>query len=46
MLHGGGKKPEDLKELRGEVSLRQLLEMKELSASCTVGDWLIYGGNP
>jgi len=39
-LHGGGKKLEDLRELRGEVSLRQLLGMKELPASCTIGDWL------
>ena len=40
MLHGGGKKLEDLREIRGEVSLRELLEIKELPASCTVGDWL------
>jgi hypothetical protein len=40
MLHGGGKKLEDLREIKGEVSLRELLEMKELPASCTVGDWL------
>jgi hypothetical protein len=42
----GGKKLEGLKEFRGEVSLRQLLEMEELPASCTVGDWLTYGDNP
>ena len=40
MLHGGGKKLEDLREIRGEVSLRELLGLKELPASCTVGDWL------
>lgn len=40
MFHGGGRKLEDLREIRGEVSLRELLEMKELPASCTVGDWL------
>ena len=40
MLHGGGKRLEDLREVKGEVSLRELLEMKELPASCTVGDWL------
>ncbi len=39
-LHGGGKKLDDLRELKGEVSLRELLEMKGLPASCTVGDWL------
>lgn len=40
MLHGGGKKLEDLRELKGEVSLRELVEMKEFPASCTMGDWL------
>jgi len=40
MLHGGGRALEDLRELRAEVSLRQLLKMKRLPASCTVGDWL------
>ncbi len=40
MLHGGGKKLEDLREIRAEVSLRELLGMKELPASCTIGDWL------
>ena len=40
MLHGGGRKLDDLRELKGEVSLRELLEMEGLPASCTVGDWL------
>ena len=40
MLHGGGKKLEDLREIKGEVSLRKLLEMEEMPASSTVGDWL------
>ena len=40
MLHGGGKKLEDLREIKGEVSLRKLLEMESLPASCTIGDWL------
>jgi hypothetical protein len=40
MLHGEGRKLEDLRELEGKVSLRQLLRMKGLPASCTVGDWL------
>ena len=30
MLHGGGKKLDDLREVKGEVSLRELLEIKEL----------------
>ena len=40
MLHGGGKKLEDLREVKGEKSLRELLEMDGLPVSCTVGDWL------
>jgi hypothetical protein len=40
MFHGGGKKLEDLRELKGEISLRKLMEMEEMPASCTVGDWL------
>ncbi len=45
MLHGGGKALEDLRELRGEVSLRKLMDMEEMPASCTVGDWLRRTGN-
>jgi hypothetical protein len=40
MFHGGGEKLEDLREVKGEVSLRELTEMDEFPASCTVGDWL------
>lgn len=40
MLHGGGRQLEDLREIRGEQSLRELLEMRELPACCTAGDWL------
>ena len=40
MLHGGGKKLDDLREIEAEVNLRDLLGVKELPASCTVGDWL------
>jgi hypothetical protein len=40
MLHGGGKKLEDVREIKGEVSLRELLGLNELPASCTMGDWL------
>lgn len=39
MLHGGGRKLEDLREVEAEVSRRKLLGMKDLPASCTVGDW-------
>ena len=40
MLHGGWKKLEDIREIKGEASLREVLGMKELPASCTAGDWL------
>jgi hypothetical protein len=40
MLHGGGKKLNELREIKGELSLRELLQMEGLPASCTVGDWL------
>ena len=40
MLHGGGKKLNELREIKGEASLRELLEMEGLPVSCTVGDWL------
>ena len=40
MFHGGGKKLEDLREIKAELSLRELLEMEGLPASCTIGDWL------
>ncbi len=40
MFHGGGRKLEELREIRAEVSLRHLLEMESLPASCTIGDWL------
>lgn len=40
MLHGGGRKLEDLREIKAEISLRELLGMTGLPASCTVGDWL------
>lgn len=45
MLHGGGKSLEDLRELKGEISLRKLLDMDKMPASCTVGDWLRRTGN-
>jgi hypothetical protein len=45
MLHGGGKTLEDLREIKGEISLRKLMKMDEMPASCTVGDWLRRTGN-
>jgi hypothetical protein len=45
MFHGGGKALEDLRELKGEISLRKLMDMEEMPASCTVGDWLRRTGS-
>ena len=45
MLHGGGKTLEDLRELKGEISLRKLMDMDGMPASCTVGDWLRRTGS-
>jgi len=35
MLHGGERKLDELREVKEVMSLRELLEMKGLSASCT-----------
>jgi hypothetical protein len=37
---GGGRKLEDLREVKAEKSLRQVFEVEALTASCTVGDLL------
>ena len=36
----GGKKLEDLREIKGGKSLRELMEIADLPVSCTIGDWL------
>jgi hypothetical protein len=45
MFHGGGKKIEDLRELRGEISLCELMDIQIMPASCTVADWLRRTGS-
>ena len=40
MLHDGGKTLEDLREIKGEVSLCKLIDMEGMPASCMVDDWL------
>lgn len=35
----GGKKLNELREIKGEISLRELLEMERIPVSCTAGDW-------
>jgi len=40
MLHGGGRKLADMREIEAEASLRGLLDMERLPARSTLGDWL------
>lgn len=40
MLNGGGRSLEDLRELRSDLGLREVLKLKELPSSDAVGDWL------
>ncbi len=40
MLHGGGRKLAESREIEGEGNLRELLDMKHLLAYSTVRDWL------
>jgi len=40
MLHGGGRSLEDLRQIREDQGLRELLEMKEMPSSDATGDWL------
>jgi len=40
MLHGGGRALEDLRELRADAPLRDLLGLAEIPSPDAVGDWL------
>jgi hypothetical protein len=40
MLHGGGRSLEDLRVIRQDLVLRDLLRMEEMPSSDAVGDWL------
>jgi hypothetical protein len=40
MLHGGGRRLEDLRQVRGEVGLGVLLGLGRIPSSDAVGDWL------
>jgi len=40
MLNGGGRALEDLREIRNDVGLCDLLELEEIPSSDAVGDWL------
>jgi len=40
MLHGGGRSLEDLRQLRQDEALRELLHLEELPSADATGDWL------
>lgn len=40
MLNGGGQSLEDLREIRNDAALRELLGLDEMPSSDAVGDWL------
>ncbi len=40
MLNGGGRRLEDLRELRADHGFRELLAMERIPSSDAVGDWL------
>ena len=40
MLHGGGRTLEDLRQLRQDEGLRELLRMERMPSSDATGDWL------
>jgi hypothetical protein len=45
MLHGGGRALEDLREIRSDAPLRELLGLEKMPCSDTVGDWLRRAGS-
>jgi hypothetical protein len=46
MLQGGGRSLEDLRELRNEEGLMELIGREEIAEPDTVGDWLRRMGDP
>ena len=40
MLHGGGRSLEDLRQVREDVGLRELLDLAEMPSADATGDWL------
>ena len=46
MLQGGGRSLEDLRELKNEEGLMELIGQHEIPESDTVGDWLRRMGDP
>jgi hypothetical protein len=45
MLNGGGRTLEDSREIRDDVGLREILQMKRMPSADATGDWLRRSGN-
>jgi hypothetical protein len=44
MLNGGGRSLEDLRQIRDDDGLREVLELKRMPSADATGDWLRRGG--
>jgi hypothetical protein len=44
MLNGGGRKLEDIREIRDDVGLREVLQMGRMASADASGDWLRRSG--
>ncbi len=44
MLNGGGRKLEDIREIRDDVGLREVLQMERIASADATGDWLRRSG--
>ena len=44
MLNGGGRSLEDLRQIRDDAGLREVLELKRMPSADASGDWLRRGG--
>jgi hypothetical protein len=44
MLEGGGRHVEDLREIRDDQTLRQLIGLRRMPSLSTYGDWLVRSG--
>lgn len=45
MLNGGGRSLEDIREIREDIGLREILPLKRIPSSDASGDWLRRSGN-
>lgn len=45
MLNGGGRSLEDLRQIRGDQGLREILPLERMPSSDATGDWMRRSGN-